>query len=278
MKRVIVAVTAWLLLLVPMASGAAATELFTVVRNGAGAEISNIQIDAMYPTAVREDSIFVTIGAGISTATAAVVLDGVEDIENGCLHPETAWGDVTCGSGSDQGELAPQLVMTVTPGRPTGLFDVECQADTDVAPVTGTLTELAGTEIAIGDTSAALGRSVCFLLRHELPDRADNNLMQGDHVSYDLRILGDARVSGNAEVQPVLAGESGTRTSGEGTTVVGASQATDGGVRRPTLAATGGAAALLLGVGVTTLIIGMRLRRRAARSEWSVGVAQAASK
>jgi hypothetical protein len=118
------------------------------------------------------------------------VVDHVRNLERGCLHPEVAAGDVTCGVGDDQGELAGEL-LTGLAWQPAG--DAGCD-DAVAAVPTSSMSSLAGKTLA---AAAQVGIDTCVTLTLSLPMAADN-LVQGDAVDFDLRIgLLDATHAGD---------------------------------------------------------------------------------
>ncbi|KKR68565.1 MAG: hypothetical protein UU09_C0006G0012 [Microgenomates group bacterium GW2011_GWA2_40_6] len=50
---------------------------------------------------------------GSISGTVTVTIKNLKDYENGCLDPETETGDITCGSGVDQGELGKGLLKNI---------------------------------------------------------------------------------------------------------------------------------------------------------------------
>lgn len=276
MKRALTILSLALALVVASAAAAFADNLLTTVRDDGGAVIDNIADEGLYPTEVRERTVYVDIAPTVTRGTAAVVFEDVQDLENGCNHPETTSGDTTCDG--DGGELSSQLVMTISPGRPAGLLTPRCDRDAGIPSVTGSLATLEGQAIPIGETTAALGRSLCFELRQELPDRTDNNLVQSDRLTYDLKVLGALDTDpGNTIVLPGpviepaptggdASGADGGRSrqpgaAGDGRT--GTPVAVHPAMSPPSLASTGAATLLLAVTGFATLGVGHHLRRRA---------------
>ena len=271
MRRLAATLGAALALAAAPAATAAADDMVTTIRDTAGTVLSGITADGLYPTDAREHTVFVDIAPTVATGTAAVVVEGVEDQENGCNAPESAAGDSTCGD--EQGELSSQLQMTVTPGRATGGLTPGCEPDSAIPATTATLASLQGQVVEVGQASAVLGRSVCFVLRQELPDLLENNLAQTDRVTYDLRVLGALAVDpGTTVVLPgpvvdgdgserAVNGEAGGRTPAQRG---GTSSVRNAAAARPlSLASTGAAALLLVVTAAATLVLGLRLRRRA---------------
>lgn len=283
MRRLAATLGAALVLAMGPSATAAADDMVTTVRDTAGSVLLGITVDGLYPTDVREHTVFIDIAPTVATGTAAVVVEGVLDQENGCNDPEIDDGDLTCGN--DQGELSSQLQMTVTPGRTTGGLTPGCAADAAVPATTGTLASLQGQVIEVGEASAVLGRSVCFVLRQELPDQADNNLTQTDHATYDLRILGGLATDPDSTIVlpgPVIDGDQDVRSGeGEGRERI---QAQRGAARSvasaaaplpPSMASTGAATLLLIITAAATLLTGVHVRRRAqSGGPWSTGAAQ----
>jgi len=188
------------LFLVTAGAGPAYSQALTSrITDASGAGVTTIDVDRLYPTAAEERVVFVEVGRDVLSGEVAIVIDGLQDFENGCLRPETNAGDVTCGADDDQGELSSQLLVTLTPGRPAII--PACDPDPSLAPVTDTLAALNGRHVPIGIVDN-LDRSLCLIVRQELPDRPDNNLVQGDTSSYDLRIVGDLQ-RGETKVEPI---------------------------------------------------------------------------
>lgn len=276
MTRMAAIMASAVLLVVSLSGTAFADTMVTSVRDSGGAVISNIAVDDLYPTDAREHSIYVDIAPSVATGEAAVVLENVTNLENGCNHPETASGDVTCDT--EGGELSSQLQVTITPGRPAGLLVPSCAPDAGLTPVTATMAALEGQLIPLGETSAVLGRSLCFVVRQELPDMVANNLVQTDQITYDLRVLGalDLEPGATTVVPSGDRDQTAGRFSGEVSAVAGGRQPLPGvrgdgaadsagrsTVRQTSLASTGAASLLLLVTGLATLAVGRSLRRRA---------------
>jgi len=56
---------------------------------------------------------WVVNNAGTIPGTVTATIKNVKDIENGCIEPEVNAGDITCGTGTDQGELGTGLLNHV---------------------------------------------------------------------------------------------------------------------------------------------------------------------
>jgi hypothetical protein len=118
-------------------------------------------------------------GAG----SPAVAVGRISDLERGCLHPESASGDTTCGSGGDQGELSEQLLVGLVTEPANSA--ITCDSTAPAAAAT-TLADLADVTLTSSRVDAA-DADTCLTLTLTLPASADN-LVQSDAVAFDLRI------------------------------------------------------------------------------------------
>lgn len=122
--------------------------------------------------------------------------------ENGCLAPERAAGDRTCGA--DQGELAGQLRAEVAAGT---LVRGACRAVGGPAPLD-----------LFGLASARLGgRGVqCLAIRLSFPGGDDDNVAQSDALDFGVRVVAEGPGDGvsGAERSVRAAGGAGIRHTG----------------------------------------------------------------
>jgi hypothetical protein len=174
---------------VASAGGAAATSVLPasptheqVVTLGSGnaSAIVPLTVEGIIPGSSVTQHYRLHLTGDVLGGQPAVVVDHVRNLERGCLHPEVAAGDVTCGAGDDQGELAGEL-LTGLAWQPAG--DAGCD-DAVAAVPTSSMSSLAGTTLA---AAAQVGIDTCVTLTLSLPMAADN-LVQGDAVDFDLRI------------------------------------------------------------------------------------------
>jgi hypothetical protein len=186
---------------VASAGGAAATsvppaspthEQVVTLGSGNASAIVPLTVEGIIPGSSVTQHYRLHLTGDVLGGQPAVVVDHVRNLERGCLHPEVAAGDVTCGAGDDQGELAGEL-LTGLAWQPAG--DAGCD-DALAAVPTSSMSSLAGTTLAAA-AAAKVGMDTCVTLTLSLPMAADN-LVQGDAVDFDLRIgLLDAAHTGD---------------------------------------------------------------------------------
>jgi hypothetical protein len=155
----------------------------TVVLGGDTSVIAPFAVDRLAPGSTVVQPLRVHLTGDILSGRPAVRIDHVHDLERGCLHPESAAGDVTCGTGDDQGELSNQLLTGVTWQSAS---EAGCAA---VAGDPAATTMAAAAGVTQSATSAAVvgGADTCMLLTLTLPLSADN-LVQSDSVLFDLQV------------------------------------------------------------------------------------------
>lgn len=165
----------------------------TVVLGSDGMTSAAFEVDRLAPGSTVRQPFRLHVGGDIRSGRPAVRLAHVRDFERGCLHPETAAGDITCGIADDQGELSTQLLTGVSwhSAGPDG-----CASDSlEVAALTMSaasgVTQAATQAVALGEADT------CVVLTLTLPMSADN-LVQSDSVQFELQIgLLDARHRGD---------------------------------------------------------------------------------
>ena len=160
-----------------------------VMVGGPAGAILPLQVDQLYPGVGTHARFVVRRGSTWSGGTFAVNVTDVEDLERGCNRPEQNAGDVTCGGGSDQGELSDQLLVNASwsPDAPS------CET----APVPSGLMSMRRAEgLPFAASVAASADDACLVVALHLPIEADN-LVQSDLVRFSLRIkLEDAVLGG----------------------------------------------------------------------------------
>jgi hypothetical protein len=139
-------------------------------------------VDRLAPGSTVSQHFRLHLTGGLLSGRPAVVLTHLRDQERGCIHPELAAGDATCGDGDDQGELSTQLLAGVA-WQPPGSRG--CSDAVSASP-TGSMSELSGKTLS-ADAFTATGADSCVALTLTLPMSADN-LVQSDAVSFDLSI------------------------------------------------------------------------------------------
>jgi hypothetical protein len=156
-----------------------AAQLVVIGDGGVTADLVPLRVDRMIPgsTVVERFRLRLT---GDATGRPAVVLGHLRDLERGCIHPETAAGDTSCGPGDDQGELSGQLLagLVAEPANnPTA-----CDETSPTLP-TAALAALADTTLTSPRVDAS-DPDTCLTLTLTLPMSADN-LVQSDAVAFD---------------------------------------------------------------------------------------------
>jgi predicted ribosomally synthesized peptide with SipW-like signal peptide len=102
-------------------------------------------------------------------------IKNIQNLENSCIEPETTAGDVTCGAGIDQGELGGQMFgKWLRNASPWGGWGS-----------TFSLSNASEGSIVMGDTLNP-GDTVPVYLDLEWDTAANNNLAQGDSLSFDI--------------------------------------------------------------------------------------------
>lgn len=117
---------------------------------------------------------------GVLVLSAADVVE----VERACEEPERAV-DPQCSAGSS-GELDDQLVVRVGSARPTpsGRCDVPRSAPARPRTLRALVTEPVVVGALLGGTAA---ERLCVTVALALPDRTDNNAVQGEQVTFALR-------------------------------------------------------------------------------------------
>jgi len=101
-------------------------------------------------------------------------IKNIKNYENVCLTPETVMGDVTCLSGNDQGELGNQIKLLFQLNQAPYGYNQE------VYPVSAvTFTNVPAYHLNAGESKAVF-------LRSWLINAANNNLVQGDSLEFDI--------------------------------------------------------------------------------------------
>lgn len=109
---------------------------------------------------------------GSVPGTVTYTIKNVKNWENGCNDPEIKAGDLTCGTGSDQGELGSQFKL---------LFQInQFGYNHDIYPVV----EGASTTPIMHHLNAGETKNV--YLRSWWINAANNNLAQGDKLEFDI--------------------------------------------------------------------------------------------
>jgi hypothetical protein len=145
-----------------------------------------VDLTRLAPGATRQSTFSAFNTSGDDAVLALRVVDLRED-DNGCLRPETAYGDVTCGEGG--GELGRDLTVAVVPlgvdGSPgEAVFD-------------GSVRELVAWTVA--DQRLAAGAERSFRLDWELPFSSPNDT-QTDRVAFDVEFILEQAIGTGEEV------------------------------------------------------------------------------
>ncbi|TAL21267.1 MAG: hypothetical protein EPN99_07895 [Frankiales bacterium] len=178
----------------------------TVVVGGPSAAVLPLQVDRLYPGVGTHARFVVRRGSSWSGGTFAAAVADVEDLERGCNRPEQNAGDVTCGAGSDQGELSDQLLVNA------GWSSDVAGCATAPIPAAGTSMQLASGVPFVPPAALAAG-DACLVLALHLPIEADN-LVQSDLVRFALRIGLQDAVLGGLSVPPTdVRGQASTSPS-----------------------------------------------------------------
>lgn len=133
----------------------------------------------------------------------SVAVSSLAQAENGCLRPETAAGDTTCGD--DGGDLAGLVSATVAAGRYAGgaCSVLTEERDLDLLGGSPARVDLAGPE--------------CVVLTIRFPEGPDDDLAQSDDLAVSLALLaggpGEVVQPGGA-AQVVQAGGAGGSSAG----------------------------------------------------------------
>jgi hypothetical protein len=163
--------------------GTSAPAQLVVIGAGSGnATVTPLAVDQLVPgdTVVQRFRMHLTNGAG---GQPAVGFQATRDLEGGCVHPEIAAGDTTCGSGHDQGELSTELLAGVTWQPAVG---DSCDATPPANP-TASLRSLSEQVLAADQAVTSQGPDTCVTVTLSLPASADD-LVQSDTTSFDLQV------------------------------------------------------------------------------------------
>ncbi|MGH3872148.1 MAG: TasA family protein [Pseudonocardiaceae bacterium] len=145
-----------------------------------------------YQNLIPGDSRFYYVqltNSGTVAGTASWAFDNVKELENGCVAPELAAGDPTCGNGLQEGELGEQLAVTFSlmpgPGC-TGTPQVVGPAS---FPSSGSrvFKSLAGVVLAPNGGSRCVRADVLFQNYPNLPSQPNNNVAQSDSSEFGFR-------------------------------------------------------------------------------------------
>ncbi len=121
---------------------------------------------------------FILRNAGSLPGTVSWTIKNVENSENGCSEPETSFGDtITCGAGTDQGELGQYTWVKWSRNGPTyEAFGPQFNPFNTAAGV-----KVTGPVLQPGGTLNAY-------MWLDFPRRLDNmeNLAQGDGLKFDI--------------------------------------------------------------------------------------------
>lgn len=154
---------------------------------------TRIAITQLYPGATEEAVFFLT-GLGAAGASGiAIALSNLEDLDNGCNRPEINVGDLTCGDGSDEGELSDWLAVTYTGGTEDASDDTRtCTLTADAPSTTALMSDLAAMDAPIilpPSPQPANGAVRCAVVAFHHEERgSSDNLTQSDSVRFDLGI------------------------------------------------------------------------------------------
>lgn len=130
----------------------------------------------------------------------AVSAGALDQREHGCLPPERAAGDTSCGD--DEGDLAGQLRAEVAGGVAVG---ADCRP-------TGAAEPLSLAEPAVVTRLGVRGAD-CLVVRLTFPDGADDDLAQGDTLAVALRVVATGPGAGPAPAAPGSSSTSSTSSS-----------------------------------------------------------------
>lgn len=147
----------------------AAGELRVVVDGGGPL----VDLTRLAPGSTRQSTFSAANTSGDDAALTLRVVDLRED-DNGCNHPETAYGDVTCGDAG--GELGRDLTVSVVPLAPGGLPSGQ-------SVFAGSVRDLGAWTVVAQRLAAGTERS--FRLDWELPFGSPNDT-QSDTMGFDV--------------------------------------------------------------------------------------------
>lgn len=251
------ALTASLVLTLP---GSARGETNVLLGDGGDTAALPIEIDGLYPTLFQSSVVRLVIADGRKPADMVVTFIDLVDLENGCLHPEEAMGDTSCGDAAGNGELSRQALMTLAVSDPIAA-DAACPTS-DTVVASDRLLLLADREIGVAKDVGG-GQAVCLKMTIGVPDLPENNLMMGDASRFTTRI--DAAQSVNVEVLGLTIA-AGTRRRPAAVPLV--SPAVGGRRLVGGLLARSGIDPVRLPGAVLLLGLGLLIRERARRAFW----------
>ena len=174
----------------------------TLARDGQGSSVGRIDVVDLLPGDEPGTAQLLVEQRLGEVADIQLVLDGVENLENGCVRPEQKAGD-DCSS--EHGELGSQLELSAARGV---VQDGACvpPAGFDPRQDGGSVDELAEYAWVLG--RLARDETACWVLAWYLPHRPDNNLVMSDQLRFDLTVSG-------RQVDPETTPPPGTDVLGE---------------------------------------------------------------
>jgi hypothetical protein len=158
-----------------------ATDGVQQVTVGTAGELLPVVVDRLAPGSSVTARFEVHRGRQQVGGRFASGITAVQDLENGCLHPEAADGDHSCGHAVGQGELSRQLLVTQAWSAPSP----DC-ASAPPASDGPTLADASDALVA-SDPTVSIGDTACLAFTVELPYAADN-LVQSDSSRFALRL------------------------------------------------------------------------------------------
>jgi predicted ribosomally synthesized peptide with SipW-like signal peptide len=153
-----------------------------------GSAIGHISEDNVVPAVQwhgeEYDHQFVLKNAGTVPGHVTYTIKNVKNWENGCNDPEAKANDITCGTGSDQGELGTQSQLKMTFQLNTPPYGYS----QDVFPVTE------GVSYTPGAYHLNPGETKNVYIRSWLISGPNNNIVQGDKLEFDIEFRLDQDV------------------------------------------------------------------------------------
>ena len=175
--------------------------LSIMIEAGDGGVAVPIDIDGLSPGVSDERVFRVSTGSTSISADPTVLIDGLVDWEDGCVHPEVAEGD-DCGD--REGELSQDLLVTLSTVAVPLVADCAGATYTEVQPATR-LAELAdGTNdlIALLDRALTRTEALCVRFGFELPWESGNET-QTDRSTFDLTFTVEQDTTPSREVKDI---------------------------------------------------------------------------
>ena len=152
----------------------------TVVVGGQPTTLLPLQVDQLYPGVGTHARFVVQRGPSWTGGAYAVAITDVEDLERGCNRPEHNAGDISCGTGDDEGELSDQLLVNASWSSDAS----SCES----APVpSGSLPMRQAEGVPFTASSSVSAGDACLVVSVSLPIEADN-LVQSDLARFSLQI------------------------------------------------------------------------------------------